>query len=129
MPTFLLVTILICIPVCLNAKTLYLIFLNEKAEVLLVLMALCLQHYPFGFSLMPGKFIQTKLLPGAAAALAPAGLTRAATGLPCTAAGLAGASEFLLEAEETACTCTTVCVSLSLTNWRESSEAGGPESS
>ena len=93
---------------------------------------------PFGFSSMPRKFLQTKLKPGAAVGLAgaaggPAGATAgtagAATGLTRTATSLTGASKFLLKAEETGCACTTICVSLSLTNWRVTSEAEGPESS
>lgn len=93
---------------------------------------------PFGFSSMPRKFLQTKLQPGVAAGLAgaaggPAGATAghvgAAIGLTRTAAALAGASKFLLEAEETGCACTTISVSLSFTNWRVTSKAEGPESS
>ena len=97
-------------PVCLNAKTLCHILLKEKAEVFHGRLAAvaCLdgpvsptKHFsPFGFSSMPGKFLQTKLLPEAAAALAPAGAaaglagaatgaTGAATRLPPAAAGLA----------------------------------------
>ena len=52
-----------------------------------------------------------------------------AIGLTRTAAALAGASKFLLEAEETGCACTTISVSLSFTNWRVTSKAEGPESS
>ena len=45
------------------------------------------------------------------------------------ATGLAGTAKFLLEAEEAACKCTTVCLLLSLTNWTDKSEYDRPESS
>ena len=60
---------------------------------------------------------------------ATAGPAGAATGPARTGTGLAGASKFLLELEDTGCTCTIICVSLSLTNWRATSEAEGPKSS
>ena len=60
---------------------------------------------------------------------ATAGPAGAATGLARTATGLAGASKFLLELEDTGSTCTIICVSLSLTNWRVTFEAEGPKSS